>query len=127
MKLSVIKKLQVELLPPDVRTWFSQVAAPLNSFLDQSVRALTNQLTVRDNFKSQVNSVTIEGAQTYPIRISYKLNEAPVEVRVGQIYTNDGTALSVHSFSWKLNNGTLELTFNGLSSVKHTATIISQV
>lgn len=127
MKLSVVKKISLELLPADARKWFSVVAQALNSFLEQVTRALTNQLTISDNFKAQKYVQTIEATQTYPMKLAYSLNEKPSSVHIGQINTNDGSALNAHTFSWKYDNGNIEVTITGLSAVKHTVTFIAQV
>lgn len=127
MKLSVIKKLSVDLVPEDARQWVSALVQPLNGFLDQVTRALTNQLTISDNLKSFKTALIVEGTQAYPLKIAYPLNEKPSLVLLGQIQTQDGSAVSAHTFTWKLNNGVLEVTIAGLSAVKHSITIVALV
>jgi hypothetical protein len=101
--------------------------SPLNNFLDQVTRVLSNQITFSDNLKSVKKSVVISSAQTYPVELAYSLNEPPSLVVVGQIYATDGSVVAPYSFSWKLVNGTLHLTFSGLAATEHKTIICALV
>lgn len=127
MKLSVIKRILVESFPSDVQKWVPAIVQPLNSFMDQVAKALSSGLTVRDNLKTQVYTITLSASQTYPLAVSYDLNEKPLEVRVGRIAAQDGSALPAHSFTWTWKGTQLDLTFNGLSAVKYDVILIAQV
>ena len=127
MKLSTIKRLLIEGLPNDVKKWIPGLIQPLNTFLDQVTRALANELTVNDNLKAQQWSVTIGANQTYPIRLSYRLNERPTAVFVGRIVASGGTAVPAYSFEWTWKGESIEVTFNSLSAVEYNVTLIALV
>jgi hypothetical protein len=127
MKLSVIKRILVESFPSDVQKWVPAIVQPLNSFMDQVAKALSSGLTVRDNLKTQVYTITLSASQTYPLTVSYDLNEKPLELRVARIASQDGSALPVHSFTWTWKGNQLDMTFNGLSAVKYDVILIAQV
>lgn len=127
MKLSVIKRILVESFPSDVQKWIPAIVQPLNSFMDQVTKALSSGLTVRDNFKTQVYSVTLSATQTYPLTISYDLNEKPLEVRVARIAAQDGSNIPAYSFTWTWKGNQLDIKFNGLSAVKYDVALIAQV
>ena len=127
MKLSVIKRILVESFPSDVQKWVPAIVQPLNSFMDQVTKALSSGLTVRDNFKTQVYTITLSASQTYPLTVSYDVNEKPTELRVARIAAQDGSALPVYSFTWTWKGNQLDMTFNGLSAVKYDVTLIAQV
>lgn len=130
-KISTFKRFVLEELPSEVRAAFTKLIGPLNSFQEQVYFALTNGLTVRDNLKSQVISISIDVSQTYPITAKYTLNEKPVAVLLASIVetgTGSPGVVPAHSHQWLLVNGTLELTFSGLDAAKrYSATLIALV
>ena len=126
MKISSTKKLLIELLPEDVRKWFALVSGPLNTALDQYNRALTNQLTIADNLKTQKWSIVISATQDYPLKLTYKLNENPTVFHV-QLLPADGSVATLTGQRIEVLNGSVELTFTGLSAVKHSLTLVAQV
>lgn len=126
MKLAVVKKLLIEQLPDDVKKWFPIISNPLNTYMDGTVRALTGQLTLADNLKSQRFDITIESTQTYPMKLAYTLNERPTSVTVGQILPSDGS-IATYGMRWELSEGQLLISFSGLSAVKHSLTLVAQV
>lgn len=117
-KISSTKKIIIEEFPNDVRGWLKKLIEPLNRFLEQAYYALVNGLTIRDNLKAQVKSVTVLASQTYPLKTAWGLNERPTAVLVAQITESTGGAVPVYSLSWLYDNGTIELTFVGLNSAK---------
>lgn len=126
-KINSTKKLVLEDYPTEVRPWLRKLVDPLNRFLEQAYYALVNGLTTKDNLKAQVNSITIEAAQAYPIKYSWNLNERPTAVWAANIVDQTGAAVEPHSLSWVYNNGQVEVTLNGLATNKHTLTIIGLV
>ena len=115
-KINATKKLILEEFPSEVRGWLTKLVDPLNRFLEQAYFALVNGLTLTDNLKAQVNDLTIFENQSYPVKYSWRLNERPTMILVGQITVSNGTSVPAYSFSWIYNNGTVEATFNGLTS-----------
>jgi hypothetical protein len=117
-KISSTKKIIVEEFPNEVRSWLKKLIEPLNRFLEQVYYALVNGLTIRDNLKAQVKSVTVLANQTYPLKTAWDLNERPTAVLVAQITESTAGTVPVYSLSWVYDNGTIELTFVGLNSAK---------
>ena len=127
-KINATKKLVLEEYPSEVRSWLVKLIDPLNRFLEQAYFALVNGLTLRDNLKSQVQELTLFENQTYPVKYSWRLNERPTIVTVGQIYDTSGALVPVYSFSWIYNNGTVEATFNGLTAAnEYKVVLVGQV
>lgn len=127
MKLSTIKRVLTESFPSDVQKWIGSLVSPLNNFLDQVTRALTNELTLADNLKAQSWVVTLEAAQTYPIKLAYNLNQKPSVLIVGRIASQDSSAIPAHSFTWTWYGDRVEVTFGSLSAVKYDVNITAQV
>lgn len=130
MKISNNKRYVVEEFPEAVRAWIDKLISPLNSFIEQVYQALSKNITLADNIKAKVYKTAITANQTYPIKLSYDLNERPTSVTIGQIHENptEASPLPVHCMTWVYNNGTLEVTFIGLNSAKaYSATIITMV
>lgn len=125
-KINSTKRIIVEEFPVEVRSWLKKLIEPLNRFLEQVYYALVNGLTVKDNLKAQVNTVTLDAAAT-TAKLSWNLNERPTAVFVANISDETGAVVSPYSMSWVFNNGQVELTLNGLSANKHTLTILGLV
>jgi len=126
-KINSTKRIILEEFPSEVRSWLKKLVEPLNKFLEQVYYALVNGITIKDNLKAQVNNITIEAAQTYPVKYSWSLNERPTAVMPANIVDTTGAAVSPYSFSWVYNNGQVELTLSGLASNKHTLTVLGLV
>lgn len=120
MKISASKKIILEELPADVRKWFEKVTNVVNPFLDQTYKILTQGLIIGDNCKSYKFSTTIAASQSYPIIISYPLNERPYAVHLAQIYENVSSTQYVqnYAFNWYYDSGNLKIYFDGLNSSK---------
>jgi hypothetical protein len=129
-KISTTKKIAIEEFPKEVRGWIGKLINPINKFMEQSYFAISKGLTLRDNVKSQVFNIDIVVSQTYPIKVSWTLNERPTAVSIGYMkeLPNGGT-IPVHTMQWEYNSdGKIEITFNGLESSKaYKATIVGQV
>lgn len=131
MKFSTTKTIVLEEFPAEVRKWLTKLVTPLNQFLEQTYKTLVNGITLRDNMKCQVEDVVKIGVQqVYPIKLSWKLNEKPTEVRLGKLAVDSPAfvLLPIHSMQWNYNQGQIELYFIGLdTNTAYKATIISQV
>lgn len=126
-KINSTKKLVIEDYPAEVRPWLRKLIDPLNRFLEQVYFALVQGLTTKDNLKAQVNTITIAANQTYPVKISWNLNERPTAVFAANIVDTTGAAVDPHSFSWVYNNSQVEITLNGLSANEHKLTTLGLV
>ena len=129
-KITSVKRLVLEDFPNDVRGWLgSKLLQPLNGFIDQTVTALTSNLTIADNFKAKKYEVSVTNNQVYPIKLSYTLNERPSEVRIASVVPSDGsTPTAVFSVFWRYVDGGLQITFIGLETAKkYNVNIITQV
>jgi len=115
-KISSSKKLILEDLPAEQRSWMKKVIEPLNRFLEQTYFALVNGLTIRDNLKAQISDSTVEINQVYPVKIAWTLNERPSAVLVALIQDDLGSAIPAYSMTWTIDSGVLKLTFNGLTA-----------
>ena len=127
MRLSAVKKILIDTLPKEVLVWFPDVAEPINNFLDQVTRALTNQLTIQDNLKAATLTLDVRETQAYPMRVSYLLNEKPTAVFVAKITARDGSAIPPYSMTWEPQDGALSVTINGLSAKRYTVTLVCLV
>ena len=128
MKISSIKKLVVEDYKSEMRETIQRLATVLNPFLDQTVQALSGNLTTKDNFKSKIYSIELPaGASTYTV--AWVINEKPVDVRIAQLTKSDFSApAAAFALSWKYENEKIMLTFIGLNaSFAHKITVIGLV
>jgi hypothetical protein len=125
-KINSTKRIIIEEFPVEVRSWLKKLIEPLNRFLEQVYFALVNGLTVRENLKAQVNTLTLE-ASASTVKFSWNLNERPTAVFVANILDTTGVVVSPYSMSWVYDNGQVELTLNGLAANKHTLTILGLV
>lgn len=127
-KISSTKKLILEDFPSEVRPWLKKLIDPLNRFLEQAYFALVQGLTLTDNIKAQVNTLTVYANQTYPIEYAWKLNERPSVVLVGNISESTGASVPAFSLSWTYDNGQVKVTLNGLTAAsKYTIKLVGIV
>ena len=129
-KVTSVKRLVLEDFPNEIRGWLgSKLLEPLNGFIDQTVTALTNNLTISDNFKAKKYEVSVTNDQVYPIKLSYTLNERPSEVRIASVVPSDGSIpTAVFSVFWRYVDNQLQITFLGLETAKkYNVNLIAQV
>lgn len=126
-KINSTKKVVLEDFPADVRPWLKKLVDPLNRFLEQAYYALVNGLTTTDNLKAQTNTLTIASNATYPMKYAWRLNERPTAILVASIVDNTGVAVEPYAMSWIYNNGTVEVTLNGLAAREHTIKLLGLV
>lgn len=117
-KINSTKKLIIEDYPADVRPWLKKMIDPLNRFLEQVYYALVKGLTVSDNLKAQINTVSVAVGQTYPIKFAWTLNERPSAVWVANCSEDSGGTVAAYSIAWVYNNGQIEVTLTGLDNAK---------
>lgn len=92
--LNNIKRIIKEQLPSDVQKWVDVLLIPINNFISQVTYALTNQLTLTDNFLATVKTVTI-GSGDFPYSFNHGLNVQPTILFIGQIQEAvNGTPIS---------------------------------
>ena len=128
-KLNTIRRLVVEDYPKEVRPWLTKMIYILNPFLEQVYTALVNGLTLRDNSKAQVFSLTISAGETDKL-LKWDVNEKPTSVTIGQIVKTDGThPTNQITMTWLFTQeNQLSIKFNGLnSSNEYSATIVGLV
>ena len=128
MKISPSKRLVVEDYKVESRELVTRLGQTLNTFLDQTSTALSSQLTLADNLKSQ-RFTTVLPVASSTTSFSYTLNERPTEVRIGQITRVDGTAITAaFSLTWSYDGAKIAVVLQGLDAGKaHNITIITQV
>ena len=128
MHISPAKRLVVEDYKAESRELVTRLAQTLNTFLDQVSAALSKQLTLTDNLKSQ-RFVAVLPIAASTTSFSYTLNEHPTEVRIGQVSRADGSAITAaFSLTWTYDGSKIIAVFQGLDAGKaHNITLITQV
>jgi hypothetical protein len=127
-KINSTKKIIIEEFPAEVQGWLKKLVEPLNRFLEQTYYALVNGITVADNLKAQVNTLTVQPNQPYPMKYTWNVNERPTIVLLASIQDNSGAAVPTHSMNWVYNNGTVEITLSGLTAAnKYTIKLLGLV
>lgn len=127
-KISATKKIAIEELPSSVRSWVVRLIEPINRFFEQTYFALAKGLTVSDNLKAQKFSLDIAANQTFPMSVTWNLNERPTMLVLAHIAESKDAVIGNHAMQWAFNNGTIEITISGLdSSKKYTATVVGLV
>lgn len=88
MKISGIKRIIKEQLPSSILPWIDQLLLPINTAISQFTTALTNQLTIEDNFLGSIKTFTLTSAQ-FPFTFVHGLKIRPKIVFIGQIQDTD--------------------------------------
>lgn len=107
-----LKRIIVDRLPSSVRTWVgTEIATPVNGFMDSVVRALRRELTLNENLAAEIRKVELDG--TMPLNLVWTLSAKPRAVLVGAAYRKDGTAVALTNavyVRWQFNSaGQLQL------------------
>ena len=89
-KLSGIKRILKEQLPSAVQQWVDQLIIPLNNAVSQFTYALTNQLTITDNFQGAVKTFTLKNSD-YPFTFQHGLAVRPKVCFLGQVLEDSGS------------------------------------
>ena len=127
-KITTTKKIVMEDLPEQHRPWLVKLVEPLNRFLEQAYAALVGGLTLGDNLKAQVSTITLTATTTTTQSVMWTKNEKPTAVFIGQIADEAGTAVPNYVFTWTYADNALHLTFTGLTAAhKYSIKIIGLV
>lgn len=128
MRLSTVKKIIIEDFPSEQRKWLPKLTLPLNTFLDQAYKALIKGITIRDNLKAEITSLTLLAGETSR-KIKWGLNEKPSVCILGNIvYDNGEVPTTQITMYWVYANGQIEVTFLGLdANSKYKITILGMV
>lgn len=127
-KFGAVKKIDINDMPSEQRSWIGKLLEPLNQFMTQTSTALTNGLVLADNNRTVKITTTIAANQVYPMTYNLKaLKEKPSMVLIGALRTTDGTSISnAFSVTWSYNDGILSYTLLGLNaSSKYEITLIA--
>lgn len=127
MRLNNAKKIIPEDFP-DYIDLVRKLADVLNPFIFGVFTAISKQLTLAENIKSQVFTVELlAGESTKDLR--WEVNERPTSLIIGNALKSDNSQISqVIGLSWYLEGSTLKVKFNGLDgSTKYKITLIGQV
>lgn len=127
-KFNSVKKIDINDMPAEQRSWIGKLLEPLNQFMTQTSTALTNGLVIGDNSRSVKITATIAASQAYPMTYNLKdLKSKPSMVLIGALRTTDGTSISsAFSVTWSYNDGILSYTLLGLNSAsKYEITLLA--
>lgn len=123
-KLTNIKRILKEQMPSDVQRWIDNLLFPLNNAISQFTNALSNQLTISDNFLGSVKTFTLKTSD-FPFTFSHGLNIKPKIVFLGQVQeSTSGTPATFTNgpvIQWEIGStGSTILirTITGLDSTK---------
>lgn len=83
-KLTNIKRIIKEQLPSDVQKWIDNLLIPINNAISQFTYALSNQLTITDNFLGSVKQFQLTTTQ-FPFTFKHGLGIKPAILFIGQI------------------------------------------
>lgn len=129
-KINAVKRLILQDFPSDVQSWLVKLIQPLNQFVEQTISALSNGLTIADNFKSKKYELTITASQSYPIKLQYSLNQRPTSVTIAYCREDAATPSTptvAYSVWWLYDEEGLQATMIGLdSSKRYKVTLIAQ-
>ena len=102
-KIPTLKKILQENFPD--LPWMNQLAAPINTFIEEVTRAFNKRITFSDNFDGEVYEILTDG--TYPLNISWNRPTKPRAVWIGAIRRLDGASASLSNavqIDWTYNN-----------------------
>ncbi len=127
MRLNSAKKIIPEDFGKDIDL-VRKLADVLNPFIFSVFTAISKQLTLAENIKSQVFSVDLIAGESQKI-LKWELNERPTSLIVGSVLKSDNTlAAQVVGVSWILEGNQLTVKFNGLDgSTAYKIKLIGQV
>jgi hypothetical protein len=117
-KFGAVKKIDINDMPSEQRSWVGKLLEPLNQFMTQTSTALTNGLVLADNSRMVKISANIAASQVYPMEYNLKaLKERPSMVLIGALRTTNGATISdAFSVTWAYNDGILSYTLLGLDA-----------
>lgn len=118
-QLNNIKRIIKEQLPSDVQKWIDQLLLPINNAISQLTYALTNQLTISDNFLGTVKTFTLKTSD-FPFTFRHGLAVKPKILMLGQI---QDTAASPSTFTvapyvqWSLGSDGATIIINTITGL----------
>jgi len=127
-KFGAVKKIDINDMPSEQRSWIGKLLEPLNQFMTQTSTALTNGLVLADNNRMVKIDATIAVNQVYPMKYNLKaLKSAPSMVLIGALRSTDGSTITdAFSVTWSYNDGILSYTLLGLNaSSKYEITLLA--
>lgn len=96
---------------PEQSEWIEGLITPINQFFDTTVAALSQGLTIAENFSGVIRDVDIDG--TFPVKVSWPLRQRPATVLVGQCVRADAASFAqtkAVQVQWSHNqNGQLQI------------------
>lgn len=117
MKIPVQQQLSRQDFP-DAPSWITTLLYPLQLFMTSVVSALTNQLTLQDNFSCVINEVTYVAAPSADlnnISFLWTLPRKPIELTM-HVTRSDGTYEPIYPVvSWNLINQSIYI--NGIQGL----------
>jgi len=85
LRIPSFKKILIERFADNI--WIKQLLDPLNSFMDDMINGLNNQLTITENLAGEVKVVKVTG--DYPVKLSWGPISKPTIGLIGKIETVD--------------------------------------
>lgn len=127
MRLNSAKKITPEDFGKDIEL-VRKLADILNPFIFSVFTAISKQLTLAENLKSQIFSVDLLAGENQKI-LKWEVNERPTSLIVGSVLKSDNTLASQNvGISWILEGNQLTVKFNGLDgSTAYKIKLIGQV
>lgn len=96
----------------DQQAWIGKLLSPLNDFIQQTIGAFSNGLTVEDNLFREIRELKfVVDAGAYPQRFRPKFKGYPKGINLIDCRDSNGADLTTTPFvNWRLNNDLLEVT-----------------
>jgi hypothetical protein len=90
-KIPTLKKLLREDYPADV-SWLGKLLLALNGFIEATVVALNNNLTIGDNIAGKMAQVTVYKTQSVPVSFKWTYSLPPMALLIAAVRIKDGTS-----------------------------------
>lgn len=93
------------------KDWITALFQPLNTFMEETQLALTNNLTLSDNFNGSIVTLTLTSVPSLesPYKIAWDSKRGiPKAVLVGRVALTDNkdfTASAAYGINWKYDSG----------------------
>jgi hypothetical protein len=106
-KLPSLKRIQSEDFPGQA-SWIGKLLYPLNVFMESISAALSNGLTVGENFDGQVKTVTVSEV---PVEWRWERKSKPLGLWTVSVVDKDGVAIPLCAPTWEFTSaGTVKVT-----------------
>ncbi len=95
--------------------WISPLLITLNSFMEATVTALTNEITVAANTTGDIKQITISAQPTAdaPVSVAWRKKNNPIAVLVGNVALTTGADFTLGSavqVQWRMSGDSLQIT-----------------